>query len=37
MTFILVYYHLGNGINMDEIMKIMSQRNAKKNIFHKNS
>lgn len=30
MTIKLVYYQLGNGMNMDEVMKTMSQRNAKK-------
>lgn len=30
MTIKLVYFQLGNGMNMDEVMKTMSQRNAKK-------
>lgn len=34
MTFILVYYlQLGSGMNMYEMMKIMSQRNIKKVFF----
>lgn len=32
MTFILVYYQLGRGMNLYEIMKILSHVNAK-NIF----